>query len=546
MNRADWGDPLDEFSDEYDAFKKKVASWLTLDEQVDLDEALKSDDPAAAIAGDGEKEKDDWRAWILVLFLAVFKAGQLGVSATSAVAKAWQKSHIAAIEAIAKATQDGLRAALDLDLSADTVRLAYGLYPQQVATLANLQASLEAEGLDAAEVAARLAIQAEALRVARGGMISESEMITGHAGAVVSSWRTAIEDGVLPADTKRTWKAFAYGNICDTCRYLDGQTVGMDQPFIDLRGNEYDGPAIHPFCRCRLTINQDTTVEKSVKRADYVVPSAGMMTPETTPPALAAGMGPIAGQFFAGVWNALTAAGVSSGMALSQAQCCMYMAGFYRQPDGTWTRSEDFEQEQAEYAQYYEPSGVMRADVERKGATLSAKNARMLRSIHDGMGEHMAGLSSFLESCGAGMGGESSGGESDVEESRSIQINRAEITGESFLGWSYLSTGDDGKPVYDSYNTNFPVDVLSRAADDAAMSGQNIGINDEHGVPVDGMVTQRLAIDDDVVREIIAHPNRRGLMIRAKIWDDAAKSKLKGGTRGLSIEGSARFEKAKS
>lgn len=277
---------------------------------------------------------------------------------------------------------------------------------------------------------------------------------------------------------------------------------------------------------------------------DYTMPESGAMTPETIPPALAAGMGPVARQYFASIWNALTVAGVASGQALYQATCCLWMAGFSRQVDGTWTRDEGFEAEQAEYAKWYEPSGVMRSDVKRAGKVLSAANAETLRKVCRGMGEHMDSLSGLLESCGYPMeGGESEAvAESVTPAEVSVRVNRSEITGGEVTAWLSVSRDSTGKEVFDQHGTNFPVEILHRAVDDAAAEGRTIGMDDEHGVPIDGFWSQLLVIDDAVVKQILDNPLKRGLMGKGIVRSPELREDVKSGAKGAaSIEGAARF-----
>jgi len=537
MNRADddWGDPLTDFEAEYADIQARAESWLTPPEG--------SDPTDPATPGDGKKEEDDWKEWILLLFLATTAKTGLKVAANSTAAEAWQAARAASIRQVAITTSEGITAALELDPTGGIARLTYGLAAQQVATIRNLIAILSAEGASTDEIQAAIAKEATALRAARASLIAEFETITGHSGAVLSAWRTAVSAGLVTGATK-TWHAYALGNICEICAELDGQTVDLDAQFTTTNGGAYDGPAIHPRCRCRLNIKEEAM---KVSRS-YTMPAPGAMTPETIPPALAAGMGPVASAFFAAQWNAFTSAGLASGRALAQATYSMWQAGFCQQVDGTWTRDENFEAEQAEYAKYYEPSGIMRSDapVDRAGKVLSAANAETLRKVCRGMGEHMGALAGLLESCGYGMDAEemvaeSEGGTGEIM----LRVNRSEITGGEVTAWLSPSIGADGKPRFDAHGTNFRTEDLTRAVDEAALEGRFIGMDDEHGNPIDGRWTQLIVVTDEVARAIQSQPLKRGLLGKGVVWSEELRNDLRSGKKkGASIEGMARFVKA--
>lgn len=535
MNRADdTTDPVEEYSTEYADILARAESWLTPPEGAD------PTDPATP--GDGQKEEDDWKEWILLLFLASTVKTGLKVASDSVAAEAWQAARAATIRQIAITTSEGIVAALDLDPSGGVARLAYGLAAQQVATIRNLIAAMQAEGATTESIAKAVAKEAARLRSDRAALIAEYEVVTGDAGATLSAWRTAISSGLVGNATK-TWRAYALGNICEVCAELDGQTAGIDQPFTTTDGNEYDGPAIHPRCRCRLKIKEEAM---KVSRSDYTMPAPGAMTPETVPPALLAGMGPVASAFFASTWNAFTNAGLASGQALYQATCCMWMAGFCRQVDGTWTRDEGFEAEQAEYAKYYEPSGVMRSDapINRAGKVLSAANAETLRKVCRGMDEHMGQIVGLLESCGYPMT-EEPVAESTEPAEISIQVNRSDISGGEVTAWLSVAKDSSGKEVFDQHGTNFPVEILHRAVDEAAAEGRIVGMDDEHGVPIDGFWSQLLVVDDAVAKQILDNPLKRGLMGKGIVRSPELRNSVKAGEKNAaSIEGSARFVKA--
>lgn len=280
-----------------------------------------------------------------------------------------------------------------------------------------------------------------------------------------------------------------------------------------------------------------------MSEVEYVLPES--MTVETAPPVAIASMGPVALAFFVGQFNLMVAAGMPPVCALACAWDTLYTVGFWRQTDGTWRRNEKWEERMADQAKWYEPSGVMRAEVNRAGKVLSKENADKLRSVCRGMQSHMGEIVALLESCGYGMD-EETPVEDSAEETekpqairRTMEIVRGKETGETFWGWASVTRGDTGEVVVDSYGTYTTADELHRAVDSLAMQGRYLALNDEHGKPVAGQYVQHLVIDDEIARELAAHPNKRGLFVKAIVHDQQIRRDIVAGKRGLSIEGTA-------
>ena len=122
-----------------------------------------------------------------------------------------------------------------------------------------------------------------------------------------------------------------------------------------------------------------------------------VLSEATIPPALAAGMGPVAKVLLVAVFNGYTGAGMGPYMALDAAKQALWAAGFWCNADGTWTRPENWEQQAHEEEEYRSPRGIMRA-----GKVLSAKTAGKIKGVCRGMEEHAAMLRSMLDECGYG------------------------------------------------------------------------------------------------------------------------------------------------
>jgi hypothetical protein len=65
------------------------------------------------------------------------------------------------------------------------------------------------------------------------------------------AWGRMVEDGVIPATTKKLW--VAQDEACPVCEGLDGETVELDGLFAVDEG-EINGPPVHPSCRCNVVL----------------------------------------------------------------------------------------------------------------------------------------------------------------------------------------------------------------------------------------------------------------------------------------------------
>ncbi len=385
------------------------------------------------------------------------------------------------------------------------------------------------------------------MRLNRAILIAENETIAAHAGAVTAAWSEGLALGLLPAGTRRKWIASPFSLICPICAHLDGQIVGINEPFIGPDGSEYHAPGFHPRCRCKLRLVKEKPMERAAPPIETEEESAMLPTvlsEATIPPALAAGMGPVAKALLVATFNAYTAAGLGPYMALDAAKSALWAAGFWCNSDGTWTRPEKWEERAHEEEEWRSPKGIMRA-----GKVLSAANAKMLRSVHDSMQESCTKLATTLRACGY-MEEEAPAAEpATVEESTSrsvstaVGIIRSSSTGEYITGWANVSTDADGKEVFDQHRTNFPIDELDRAMDELGMHGDRLVFNDEHGHRRTGVAVQALTITPEIAAEIARNPKKTGVMAKFWIQDPEQRKLAREGKLSLSVEGKAEVVK---
>ena len=63
-------------------------------------------------------------------------------------------------------------------------------------------------------------------------------------------WQQLVEDGAMPETQKRAWDASSDSACCKICQDMDGQEVGIGEPWTLPDGEETMIASAHPSCRC--------------------------------------------------------------------------------------------------------------------------------------------------------------------------------------------------------------------------------------------------------------------------------------------------------
>lgn len=117
------------------------------------------------------------------------------------------------------------------------------------------QSSLDA-GVPRGRALAMREAYAEDLLSQRAERVARTETIAAEAAGQQSAWKQAMGDGLLSSDSQKVWIATSVG-ACGICAELDGQVVGINEPFITSDGVELDHPPAHPNCRCSVGMAVD-------------------------------------------------------------------------------------------------------------------------------------------------------------------------------------------------------------------------------------------------------------------------------------------------
>jgi hypothetical protein len=95
----------------------------------------------------------------------------------------------------------------------------------------------------------RAASYARRLQNVRAINIARTETIRGSNEGLRQTWDQAQTAGLIGASAQREW--IASTDACPICIGLDGNKVGIDEPFFSaVLGTEVMAPPAHPSCRC--------------------------------------------------------------------------------------------------------------------------------------------------------------------------------------------------------------------------------------------------------------------------------------------------------
>lgn len=89
---------------------------------------------------------------------------------------------------------------------------------------------------------------------ARAETIARTETMKASNEGQSQAWGQAVQKGLLVGDEKKEWITTPDDRLCPICEPLDGQQVGLDEPF-DVDGDQVDAPPAHPNCRCTMGLS---------------------------------------------------------------------------------------------------------------------------------------------------------------------------------------------------------------------------------------------------------------------------------------------------
>lgn len=175
------------------------------------------------------------------------------------VSRVRQETMLAIRRITTEAHTRGLNVGQQADRIATALRRDVGLNQRQAGALARYEAALVEEGLSQRQIDQRVAEYRDRLIDSRARVIARNETLTASNVGQQEVWQQATEQGLLEPGQKRVWIAqpsLNHDNPCPTCKPMNGQVRGMDEPFV----SPYDGttvmqPPAHVACECTSALH---------------------------------------------------------------------------------------------------------------------------------------------------------------------------------------------------------------------------------------------------------------------------------------------------
>lgn len=171
---------------------------------------------------------------------------------------AWAEEYAGSLVSgnLSTATRDGIRSLVVRALKegwssyrlARLLRIAIGLTPQQVNSVVGFDTRLLQDDVPPSQAYPRVDRYGGAQLAKRAMMLARTELMRAANEGQQRTWIRATRSGALPPGTRRRWMATDDDRTEFLCEQVDGEIVGLDEPF----SNGFRMPPRHPNCRCTV------------------------------------------------------------------------------------------------------------------------------------------------------------------------------------------------------------------------------------------------------------------------------------------------------
>jgi len=156
--------------------------------------------------------------------------------------------------AIQDLVRESLQGSYDVHQLARQVRGSIGLTSRYAVAVERYRANLVEQGMAEGKAADRAQSYADRLLRARAESIARTEVIRATSAGQQAVWGDAQAEGLLPVDAQRIWIVTPDDRLCEICAAMEGQVVGLNEPFQSDDVGAVDYPPAHPACRCAVGI----------------------------------------------------------------------------------------------------------------------------------------------------------------------------------------------------------------------------------------------------------------------------------------------------
>lgn len=155
---------------------------------------------------------------------------------------------------------------VDIDSAAQTIRASVGLTQNQASSLLNFRQQVLNGAGKTVEIGKRVfrvpetvtrdyvnklvAKKSERLLRDRAFTIAATEAMTASNEGLRQFWEQGQKAGWVSPKDQRVWITTPDEKLCPICGAMEGQTAGINQPFVLPTGQRVMNPPAHPRCRC--------------------------------------------------------------------------------------------------------------------------------------------------------------------------------------------------------------------------------------------------------------------------------------------------------
>lgn len=155
--------------------------------------------------------------------------------------------------AIRDVVRQSVQGAFDVRQLARQVKGSIGLTSQYATAVERYRTRLVDQGMAEGRALTRSQTYADRLLRHRATTIARTEVIRATNAGQQAVWNDAQQEGLLPIGAQREWIVTPDDRLCPLCAPMEGQVVGVQEPFQSDEG-PVDYPPLHPNCRCAIGI----------------------------------------------------------------------------------------------------------------------------------------------------------------------------------------------------------------------------------------------------------------------------------------------------
>lgn len=155
--------------------------------------------------------------------------------------------------AIQDLVRQSVQGAFDVRQLARQVQGSIGLTSQYAVAVERYRTRLVDQGMAEGRALTRSQAYADRLLRYRATTIARTEVIRATNAGQQAVWNDAQQEGLLPLGSQREWIVTPDDRLCELCAPMEGQVVGLQEPFQSDEG-PVDYPPLHPNCRCAIGI----------------------------------------------------------------------------------------------------------------------------------------------------------------------------------------------------------------------------------------------------------------------------------------------------